>query len=141
MAVPWSLSRLTQNRFCVVMQARLSQRPASSFCRRTIWRASRKLPRFLLHERLVPKDVSLLSGHTQPPPLLTEADLIDKMDKHGIGTDATMHEHIRTIQERNYAIQTESQQFKPTDLGVALVKGYKVVGHLCKEDLSRVSGW
>ncbi|KAL8272240.1 hypothetical protein Esti_003834 [Eimeria stiedai] len=98
---------------------------------------SRKLPRFLLHERLVPKDVSLFSGHTQPPPLLSEADLIDKMDKHGIGTDATMHEHIRTIQERNYAIQTESQQFKPTDLGVALVKGYKVVGHLCKEDLSR----
>ncbi|KAL8440282.1 hypothetical protein Efla_004978 [Eimeria flavescens] len=99
--------------------------------------ASRKLPRFLLHERLLPKDVCLLAGSTQPPPLLSEADLIDKMDKHGIGTDATMHEHIKTIQERNYAIQTESQQFKPTDLGVALVKGYKVVGEICKEDLSR----
>ncbi|OEH80669.1 DNA topoisomerase iii [Cyclospora cayetanensis] len=82
-------------------------------------------------------DVTLHEGSTQPPSLLSEADLIDKMDKHGIGTDATMHEHIRTIQERNYAIKTELQQFKPTDLGVALVMGYKVVGRLCKADLSK----
>ncbi|XP_026190545.1 DNA topoisomerase 3-alpha [Cyclospora cayetanensis] len=81
---------------------------------------SRRLPRFLLHERFLPKDVTLHEGSTQPPSLLSEADLIDKMDK-----------------ERNYAIKTELQQFKPTDLGVALVMGYKVVGRLCKADLSK----
>jgi DNA topoisomerase-3 len=34
---------------------------------------------------------------------LTEADLITKMDQNGIGTDATIHEHIKTVQERGYA--------------------------------------
>lgn len=45
------------------------------------YRASRRLPRFLLHERFVPNDVTIQTGSTQPPTLLTEADLIDKMDK------------------------------------------------------------
>ncbi|CDJ59402.1 DNA topoisomerase III alpha, putative [Eimeria maxima] len=67
--------------------------------------ASRRLPRFLLHERFTPQDVTIQAGSTQPPTLLTEAELIDKMDK-----------------ERNYAIKTDSQHFKPTDLGVALVE-------------------
>ena len=31
---------------------------------------------------------ALVPGQTQPPPLLSEADLLSKMDKHGIGTDA-----------------------------------------------------
>uniref|UniRef100_A0A915EV05 DNA topoisomerase n=1 Tax=Ditylenchus dipsaci TaxID=166011 RepID=A0A915EV05_9BILA len=40
------------------------------------------------------------SGQTEPPLLLTEADLIGLMDKHGIGTDATHAEHIEKIKER-----------------------------------------
>jgi len=39
-------------------------------------------------------------GKTKPPPQMTEAELIDLMDKNGIGTDATIHEHIKTIKER-----------------------------------------
>ena len=35
-----------------------------------------------------------------PPPRITEADLIAVMDKEGIGTDATIAEHIKTIQDR-----------------------------------------
>ena len=27
------------------------------------------------------------------------------MDRNGIGTDATIHEHIKTIQERGYAVK------------------------------------
>ena len=34
---------------------------------------------------------------TAPPRLMTESDLITEMDKNGIGTDATIHEHIKTI--------------------------------------------
>ena len=41
--------------------------------------------------------VELVAGKTQPPPLLTEADLLAKMDAHGIGTDATMADHIKTV--------------------------------------------
>lgn len=42
-------------------------------------------------------------GKTTPPSLLTESELIGMMDKNGIGTDSTIHEHIKTIQEREYA--------------------------------------
>ena len=36
-------------------------------------------------------------GQTTAPTHLTEADLITKMDINGIGTDATIHEHIKTV--------------------------------------------
>ena len=39
-------------------------------------------------------------GLTQAPPLLSESDLIGLMDKQGIGTDATIAEHIQKIQQR-----------------------------------------
>ena len=39
----------------------------------------------------------------QPPLALTESELIAIMDKHGIGTDATIAEHIATVQKRGYA--------------------------------------
>jgi len=44
---------------------------------------------------------------------LTESDLISKMDSNGIGTDATIHEHIKTVQERGYAVK-EKEYFVPT---------------------------
>ncbi len=44
-------------------------------------------------------------GETKAPPLLSESDLIGKMDQNGIGTDATIHEHIKTVQERQYAVK------------------------------------
>lgn len=39
-------------------------------------------------------------GSTTAPSMLTEAELIALMDKHGIGTDATHAEHINTVKER-----------------------------------------
>ena len=41
--------------------------------------------------------LEMTESHTQPPPLLGEADLIALMDRHGIGTDATMHDHIQKV--------------------------------------------
>ena len=39
----------------------------------------------------------------QPPTELTEAQLIEAMDRNGIGTDASMATHVSTICERGYA--------------------------------------
>jgi DNA topoisomerase-3 len=65
---------------------------------------------------------------TQPPTLLSEADLISMMDKSGIGTDATIHQHIKTIQVRLYAVKTSTDLFQPTQLGLALLESYRSIG-------------
>ena len=41
-----------------------------------------------------------LESRTQAPSLLSESQLISLMDKNGIGTDATIAQHITTIQDR-----------------------------------------
>lgn len=45
-------------------------------------------------------------GRTQAPPLLSESDLIGLMDQKGIGTDATIAEHIQKIQQRKVGVGT-----------------------------------
>eukprot|EP00927_Polykrikos_kofoidii_P048979 TRINITY_DN43132_c0_g1_i1.p1 TRINITY_DN43132_c0_g1~~TRINITY_DN43132_c0_g1_i1.p1 ORF type:complete len:1021 (+),score=115.04 TRINITY_DN43132_c0_g1_i1:71-3064(+) len=83
------------------------------------------LPRFTLNERLVISVMEMTESRTQPPPLLSEADLISMMDRTGIGTDATMHDHIQKIQTRNYAVKNDQSTLTPTSLGIALIEGYK----------------
>jgi DNA topoisomerase-3 len=65
---------------------------------------------------------------TTPPKLLTESELIGLMDANGIGTDATIAQHIKTIQDRKYAVK-ENNVFTPTSLGAALVDGYNRIGY------------
>ena len=83
----------------------------------------RQLPTFVQNETIKPKELALTEGVTAPPKLLTESDLITLMDKNGIGTDATIHEHIKTIQDRRYAYK-QGYYFKPTQLGLALLGAY-----------------
>jgi len=68
------------------------------------------------------------SGSTAPPNYMSEVELISEMDKHKIGTDATIASHIKTIQEREY-VEKVGQHFKPTKLGIALVEGYNSMGY------------
>ena len=67
-------------------------------------------------------------GETSPPNLLSEADLIALMEKHGIGTDATHAEHIETIKTREYAGVQADGRFLPCSLGMGLVQGYDAMG-------------
>lgn len=86
------------------------------------------LPVFVENEEFAPTSLMMNEHDTQPPSLLSESDLITLMDKSGIGTDATIHQHIKTIQDRKYAEKNSSSLFKPTQLGFALVVGYASIG-------------
>lgn len=64
---------------------------------------------------------------TKPPSPLTEADLVSLLDKNGIGTDATMHTHIKTVKDRGYA-KKSGIFIVPTNLGMTLVQVFQDVG-------------
>eukprot|EP00466_Bigelowiella_natans_P007193 jgi/Bigna1/57958/fgenesh1_pm.42_\ len=85
---------------------------------------TKTIPIYNLGQEFTPSSLRLENGKTEPPKLLTEADLIQLMNKNGIGTDATIAEHISKVKDRNYVLM-EGQFFKPCNLGIALVQGYK----------------
>ncbi|XP_061740244.1 DNA topoisomerase 3-alpha [Nerophis ophidion] len=76
-----------------------------------------------------PSAIEMVDGQTSPPQLLSEADLISLMEKHGIGTDATHADHIETIKSRMYVGLTADQRFLPGELGMGLVEGYNAMGY------------
>ncbi|GJQ10824.1 hypothetical protein GpartN1_g4969.t1 [Galdieria partita] len=78
--------------------------------------------------------VSLMmkEGSTSAPKPLSESDLLGLMDKYGIGTDATMAEHIRKIQNREY-VTKQGNFFYPMALGLALVEAFEA----CEAYLAR----
>ncbi|CAH8456809.1 unnamed protein product [Dicrocoelium dendriticum] len=86
------------------------------------------MPAFRLADWIVPTNIEMLTGHTTPPPLLTEADLISLMDRHGIGTDATHADHIETIKQRLYVGLEQNKFLVPGQLGMGLVEGYDSMG-------------
>ncbi|GJN90914.1 hypothetical protein Rhopal_003928-T1 [Rhodotorula paludigena] len=103
------------------------------------------LPDFELGERFQPDELALREGTTTQPALLTEADLVSLMDKNGIGTDATIAEHIAKIIEREYVFKQREggiEYLVPSTLGIGLVKAYDSVGlenSLTKPHLRRLT--
>ncbi|EOB11308.1 DNA topoisomerase 3-alpha [Nosema bombycis CQ1] len=85
--------------------------------------AEKEVNDYVLGEQLKSR-LEMDEHETEPPPFLTESDLIALMDKNGIGTDATIHEHIQKIQEREYA-RKEGGFIIPEKFGIALIRGYK----------------
>jgi DNA topoisomerase-3 len=71
--------------------------------------------------------VKLVECQTCPPDYLTEAELITLMEKHGIGTDASIPVHINNISQRNYVTLASGRRLVPTSLGIILVHGYQKV--------------
>nr|XP_014337517.1 PREDICTED: DNA topoisomerase 3-beta-1 [Bos mutus] len=82
------------------------------------------LPTCQKGDTLAVAEVKLLEKQTSPPDYLTEAELITLMEKHGIGTDASIPVHINNICQRNYVIVESGRRLKPTNLGIVLVHGY-----------------
>ena len=91
--------------------------------------ASTSLPTYAVGETFRPTIFRLDESATQAPPLLSEVDLLQKMDTHGIGTDATQASHIeKVVGERGYAVKVGDNRLRPTELGEALVAGYSRAG-------------
>ncbi|RYO83759.1 hypothetical protein DL763_007722 [Monosporascus cannonballus] len=78
------------------------------------WTGTVQLPKFTVGEVFEPTEALMTEGKTAAPSYLTEADLIALMDANGIGTDATMAEHIQKIQERDY-VRTVPRAARPED--------------------------
>ncbi|KAH9979024.1 DNA topoisomerase [Lactifluus volemus] len=91
----------------------------------------KELPDFEEGATFVPTICELRDGTTTKPSLLTEADLVGIMDKNGIGTDATIAQHIDTIINREYVIPRMEGSVKylvPSTFGKGLVNGYNDIG-------------
>ncbi|CAO1630500.1 unnamed protein product [Parajaminaea phylloscopi] len=88
------------------------------------------LPPYTLGESFQPRSCVMKDGSTSAPNYLTEADLVSLMDKNGIGTDATIAEHIAKVIDRGYVLsqkQGKTTYLLPSELGQGLVEGYNAI--------------
>ena len=75
-AMPWKLKSLQLNEF--------------------------NLPRLREGDPIRLADYKTETEFTKPPDYLQESELISLMDQHGIGTDASIPQHMKNICDRHY---------------------------------------
>jgi DNA topoisomerase III len=98
----------------------------------TNWGGAEELPPFQEGQVFNPSELRLKQGATEPPPRMAERDLLAKMESFGIGTDATVADHIAKQLDRGYvakeALPSGISYFYPTPLGEALISAYRKMG-------------
>ncbi|KAG0670865.1 DNA topoisomerase [Kluyveromyces marxianus] len=101
------------------------------------WKSNDTLPAFQMNDQVIVSKTEMKSGQTSPPKHMTESELIMLMDANGIGTDATIADHIEKIKSRNYikvqagsgsGAKKSNAVFIPTSLGRSLVHGFEKIG-------------
>ncbi|RLE54527.1 MAG: type IA DNA topoisomerase [Thermoprotei archaeon] len=79
--------------------------------------------------------IQLIEDRTKPPDYLSEAELLSLMRKYGIGTDATMQDHIHTNVVRGYFIIKRGRCI-PTPLGKTLALTlYRIVPEIVSPEV------
>lgn len=94
------------------------------------WKSLVQLPQFTEGEEVLPSSCKVKEGKTTPPNYMTEAELIALMDANGIGTDATIADHIEKIVLRNYITRRKigrTETFIPTSLGISLIEAFDAI--------------
>lgn len=64
---------------------------------------------------------------TTPPNHMSESELIGLMERHGIGTDASIATHIENILKRHYVELGTGRRLIPSKLGLVLTQGYHLI--------------
>lgn len=84
---------------------------------------------FKVGDKFTVKSMNHSKWRTAMPNYLSEPELIDKMQKNGIGTDGTIPKHIEKIVFRNYVKvhRDHIRYFIPTGLGIGLARGFQKV--------------
>lgn len=91
------------------------------------WNSSQELPNFTEGDRVALSKGVQKEGKTSAPNYMTEPELIALMDVNGIGTDATIAEHIDKILRRGYIAKSKKGQKEyivPSALGMGLIEGF-----------------
>ncbi|OQV11750.1 DNA topoisomerase 3-beta [Hypsibius exemplaris] len=87
----------------------------------------REVPGIAVGSSVGVRDCGLREDATRPPDYLSESDLIDLMEKHEIGTDASIAVHIQSIFKRNFAFLNDQRKIVPTPMGSALIGAYQAL--------------
>ncbi|MBP1448781.1 MAG: type IA DNA topoisomerase [Thermoproteus sp.] len=77
------------------------------------------LPRLRAGQEARMASAKVEERETEPPPRMTEAELLRLMRRYGIGTDATMQDHIHTNVVRGY-MKLAGGRCIPTPLGMSV---------------------
>lgn len=94
------------------------------------------LPRVKIGDELSIVKAWIEERETEPPPYLSESELLRLMKRYGIGTDATMQDHIHTNVIRGY-FKIRNRQCIPTPLGKAVINVLSKTGNELIDPLFR----
>lgn len=117
----WGEEFFTANGLIVLEQNYLEVYPYKK------WTSSQELPKFAEGDKVKLSSGLLKEGKTSAPNYMTEPELIALMDVNGIGTDATIAEHIDKILRRGYIAKSKKGQKEyivPSSLGMGLIEGF-----------------
>ena len=81
------------------------------------WKKDKSLPDLKVGDRVKILEARSEKKHTEPPSRFTEASIVEKMEKEGIGRPSTYSNTIEVLYKRKYAFQKLKSIF-PTDLGL-----------------------
>jgi DNA topoisomerase-1 len=78
-----------------------------------------RIPDLKEKDQLKLQKIEANQSFTKPPPRYTEASLVKRLEKEGIGRPSTYVPTISTLQYRTY-VERVDKKFKPTELGITV---------------------